>query len=759
MSRTATAHRPAPGLELPLLESKLQPGQRLPWAVPRTALVNRLRASDAPIVALIAPAGFGKTTLLAQWAERDARPHAWLSIDEQDNDPAVFVRYVAAALDRAVDVEPQLLEPLAAPDARSWPSTLAQLAAALSSACTPMIFVLDGVDVLESRGAVQAVSVLADHLPEGSALALSCRSESQLPIARFRAAGRLFELHPHELAMRSHRARELLRSAGVDHSQEQVAELMRRTEGWPAGLYLAALSLEAAGTAGEDEGAAHRLHDRFMDEYVRHEVLSTLSEAELSFMTRISFLETFSWPLCAAVDPGNQVGGLREPGLRGLLVSLDHPRGWYRLHRPFRDVLRSELDRREPAVLQGLNSRAADWYEAHGMLEAAVGHARAAGETERMARLVSSTWFAAVDRGQLPEVARWLESLDHEAVLERFPVLAVAGAWVNALAGRQAEAAGWLESAGARVGRGRRTGGEPIEALVALLRAAMSRDGVTAMRADAELALDKLGPRSPYRPTALLVLGIAELLAGAEHAADAILADVVEQSSLAGGAVAASLALAGRAVLAIRWGNHAEAEALACQARRSVLEGGTDAYATSSLVHAAVAHADVRRGNLASARGELARATKLLARPGHTFPWLEAQAWLEIVQLNLSLADDVGAETALTNLDVLLRRCPDLGTLTDSARHLRRQLAVRRTGYGHRPARLTGAELRLLPLLSTHLSFREIAERLFVSRNTVKTQAISVYRKLGVSSRSEAIARVADLGLIDSPVMAVRTGC
>jgi len=746
-------------LELePLLESKLHRPQRLPWAVPRTALVNRLRASSAPIVALIAPAGFGKTTLLAQWACRDARPHAWLSVDEQDNDSAVLVRYVAAALDRAVDVEPLLLEPLAAPDARSRPSTLARLAAALSSACTPMIFVLDGVDALVSRDALQAVSVLADHLPEGSALALSCRSESKLPIARFRAAGRLFELQPHELAMRNHRARELLRCAGVDHSQEQVADVMRRTEGWPAGLYLAALALEAAGSAGEDEGAARRLHDRFLDEYVRHEVLSTLSEAELSFLTRISFLETFSRPLCAAVDPSNQVDGLRVPGLRGLLVPLDQPRGWYRLHRPFRDVLRSELDRCGPAVLRELNGRAAGWYEEHGMLEEAVSHARAAGETDRMARLVSSTWFAAVERGHLPDVARWLEPLDQEPVLERFPVLAIAAAWVNALAGREAEAAGWLDSAGVQAGRARRAGDDPMDALVALLRAAMCRDGVAAMRADAELALGRLGPRSVYRPAALLMLGTAQLLAGAERAADTILAGLAEQSSLAGGAVAASLAFAGRAALAIRRGNHAEADALAQQARLSVLEGGFDAYATSALVHAVAAHAAVRHGNLASARDELARAMKLLSRPGHTFPWLEAQAWLEIVRLELALADDVGAETALGKLDGLLRRRPDLGTVADSVRELRRRLAVREIGHGHRPARLTGAELRLLPLLSTHLSFREIAERLFVSRNTVKTQAISVYRKLGVSSRSEAIERVADLGLVDVPGMSARAG-
>lgn len=394
----------------PVLESKLQPSPRLPWTVSRPGLVNRLRASAAPIAALVAPAGFGKTTLLAQWVDRDARPHAWLTADEHDDDPAVLVRCAAAALDRAVAVEPSLLEPLASPDVRSWPATLARLAAALSSAPEPIIFVLDGVEVLASRRSLQAVSVLADHLPEGSTLALSGRSASRLPIARLRAAGRLFELRPDELAMTAPKTRELLRCAGVDDSPERVADLMQRTEGWPAGLYLAALSLEETG----DEGAARRLHERFMDDYVRHEVLSALSEAELSFLTRISFLEAFSWPLCAAVDPDNQVGGLREPRLRDLLVAQDGRRGWYRLHRPFRDVLRSELERREPAVLQELNGRAAGWYEAQGLLVEAVGHARGAGEIDRTARLVSSAWLTAVDRGQLPRwhagSSRWIRS-------------------------------------------------------------------------------------------------------------------------------------------------------------------------------------------------------------------------------------------------------------------------------------------------------------------------------------------------------------
>jgi LuxR family transcriptional regulator, maltose regulon positive regulatory protein len=735
----------------PVLDPKLMPLRPPKKAVSRTGLINRLRALDESVVVVAAPAGYGKTTLLSQWIKRDARPSAWVAVDDQDNDPAVFLSYLAAGLDRALEIDPPICDVLAAP---TWKSAARRLAAALLSSEEPLIVVLDDVHRLRSPDSLHVLEALAGHLPAGSTLALAGRAQP-LAIARLRARGLLFELGPDELAMNSHEAHSLLRRMGAPASEEQISDLLQRTEGWPAGLYLAGLSLGAAGSSARLTGTEAFGGDHlFVTDYFRLEFLSTLTEDELSFLTRLSVIERFCRPLCAAVldraEVATELDQLEQSGQ--FIVSLDHRREWYRFHRLFRGVLRAELDRREPHIVPALNSRAADWCEAHGMAEDAVEYAYAAGETERVAKLVSGLWFSVFDKGGMTTVARWLGWLDDVHMVKRFPALAVAGAWICALTGHAAEAQAGLElAAPSSAPDGRPGRSTEIEAVVAVLRAAMCANGVDAMRADAELAIAKLNPRSPFRPTALLLLGVSHVLAGNDEDADATLTEVADQSSLPGGAVAASLALAELALLAIARNDHAEAEARGRQAREAVRETCSDGYVTAALVHCVVAHAAVRRGDLTCVRRELARAANLLPQLDYALPWLATQTRLELARLHRLIGTEAGAETLLAEVDALLRRRPRLGTLVQSVHEVRQQ-AVAPTA-GRQASGLTSAELRLLPLLTTHLSFREIAELLFVSRNTVKTQAISVYRKLGVSSRSEAITRAADLGLVDEPAM------
>jgi LuxR family maltose regulon positive regulatory protein len=741
-----------PTLEALALESRLSPPPPPAAAVSRAGLVNRLRASTEPIVLVVAPAGYGKTTLLSQWAERDIRPIAWISIDNEDNDPALLFRSIEAALDRALEGDATFTT--TSSSGESTPSSLAvtMLDSRVSWWEEPAVVVLDDVDRLQNRTSLRLVRALADRLPPGSALALASRTQPRLPIARLRAEGRLLELGAEELAMSSHEARPLLRRAGVHLSEEQIADLTRRTEGWPVGLFLAALSLEQAGSAADERLAEFGGNDSFVVDYMRLEVLSTFTEAQIAALTRVSVLEKLCRPLCAAVlDRPASAAELDELEQLGqFCVRLDHRHEWYRFHRLFRDVLRAELRRREPDIAPTLTSRAADWCEANGMPEDAIEYACAAGETDRAARLLSNRWFSVFDSGRMTTLAGWLDRLDRDGVLERFPRLAVAAAWIRALGGRRAEARCWLEVAAHSPGHGQRSSGaQATEPLVALTRAAMCEGGVGAMQADAELAVRSLPPRSPCQPMALLLLAISHLLAGNEEEADTSLAEVAERSALIGGAIAASLALAERALLASARADHPEAEALAYRARDAAREAGADEYATTSLVHTALAHVAVRQGDLAGANEKIARSSELLSRLGDSLPWLSVQIRLELARIRLAIADAAGAEAALAEADATLRRNPSLGALAEGARELRGRIAMAHTDRSQRTSSLTSAELRLLPLLTTHLSFREIADLLFVSRNTVKTQAISVYRKLGVSSRSEAVARAADLGLVD----------
>jgi LuxR family transcriptional regulator, maltose regulon positive regulatory protein len=281
-----------------------------------------------------------------------------------------------------------------------------------------------------------------------------------------------------------------------------------------------------------------------------------------------------------------------------------------------------------------------------------------------------------------------------------------------------------------------------------LLRAAACRDGVDRMRRDAERAAAQIAPGSLWRGTCLSILAAAYLLAGDDRRADAVFADAYEAAQVSGAVEAASIALAERSLVAIARGAWREAEGLAHRARDMVREAELDDYATSSIVYAASGRAALRQSDWVRAHDDIDRSERLLPLLTHALPWLAVQVRLELVRLHLALTDTARARELMAEVDELLVRRPDLGVLADEAAELRARLDTDRPSADGWASTLTAAELRLLPLLATHLSFRQIADRLRVSRNTVKTQAISVYRKLGVSSRSDAIDRAVELGLV-----------
>ncbi|MDF2740673.1 MAG: ATP-dependent transcriptional regulator, MalT-like, LuxR family, partial [Actinomycetia bacterium] len=230
----------------PILESKLTPAPTRPGLVPRDNLLDWLEATAAtPVIAISAPAGYGKTVLAVEWAKRDPRPFVWLSIDRHDNDPTVLLTYLAVALDRAEPIDPAVLGALASRGTSISQTVMPPLAAALSSKALPVVVVLDDVHLLHDQEGLDAVAVLVDHLPPGSQLAVTSRGEPPLPVARWRAEGRLAELGPGELAMSPAEAGSLLAAVRVELPDGEVAELTRRTEGWPVALYLAALSIKA----------------------------------------------------------------------------------------------------------------------------------------------------------------------------------------------------------------------------------------------------------------------------------------------------------------------------------------------------------------------------------------------------------------------------------------------------------------------------------------------------------------------------------
>src|SRR5215211_8810712 len=236
--RAARALKPKPapsagdGAAFEILESKLAIPFLGSGLVPRTALVNRLRnASEARVISIATPAGYGKTTLLAQWAARDKRPFAWISLEERDNDPAAFLTYLAAAADGIHSVDPSVFRAAASGTDAMWTKGLPRLGAAFAAVEKPMVLVLDDVQTLTNRDCLDALLPISKFLPQGSQLVLSGRAEDELPLPRLRAAGRLLELGPSDLSLTDDEAQELIAAAGVVVSDADVTMLNERTEG------------------------------------------------------------------------------------------------------------------------------------------------------------------------------------------------------------------------------------------------------------------------------------------------------------------------------------------------------------------------------------------------------------------------------------------------------------------------------------------------------------------------------------------------
>jgi LuxR family maltose regulon positive regulatory protein len=718
--------------------------------VPRANLVALLETGhETPIGVLRAGAGWGKTTLLAQWAAASPRPFAWLSVDERDNDPIVLLTYVAVALDRVSRIDSSVFDALVSPGVSVAATVVPRLGAALATIDRPLVLVLDDLHLLDDPAGWDAVAALARHVPEGSQLMLSTRGSPALPMGALRARGLTLEIGPDDLRMTETEAHQLLHAAGVDLPDDQVAELTQQTEGWSAGLYLAALSIRAQRIKAEG-AAKFSGSDRLVSDYLESEVLSHLSPDELRFLTRTAVLERMSGPLCDAVlDESGSAAKLESLARSNLFVVPLDPHGdWYRYHHLFQDLLRSQLNHAEPELVARLLGRATSWCEANEQPETAIAYAQATGDVERVARLVERCTLPAYQGGRVATAERWLSWLEERGALERNAAVAVLAALVATVWGRSADAERRSDAAERATYDGTLyDGSESIGAWLALLRAMRCRHGVERMGADADLAMRTLARGSPFHPVAVLLLAISQWLAGEVDRPDDLFAEVAEEGLERGGPEPVAVALGERAALAIGRGAWVQAEELAGRALRVIRESRMGQHPTSAFVYAVAARVALHRADATRAHALLARAQAL--RPGLTYavPYLSIQTRLELARAYLALADAGGARTVLREIETVLRRQPDLGVLPAQVEELRSSLKTMRADAPG-SSTMTAAELRVLPYLATHLSFPEIGERQYLSRHTVKSHAMAIYRKLNVTSRSDAVRRAHEIGLL-----------
>jgi LuxR family transcriptional regulator, maltose regulon positive regulatory protein len=722
-----------------------------PSTVSRARLTGLLRAEPRPAaVSVVAPPGYGKTILLAEWVAQEraaSRNVGWLTLGEYDNEPSIFLTYIAAALDSMEPVDPSIGSALAARGSRVLAVAVPRLASEIHRHRRPGVLVFDDVHRLTDRTCLDALAALLELLPPGFQVAMAGRMTPDLPFGRLRAKRQVLEIGPEQLAFLGEETRTLAARAGFPLPPDQAQALADRTEGWAAAIYLAALArgrreLPVAST--EDVSG----RETFIADYLRSEFDPILDEQDMILMTRTSILDEVEPALAEVVsgvpDAPSRLARVAQANL--LVGRLALPNVSFRYHNLLRDHLHAELEQREPGIVPDLHRRAAAWYQASGRPELAVEHVIASGDLDAAAELVEAVTLRTYQQGHGDRVERWLGTFGDD-VFERRPSLAVCGALVHALNGRPAIAEHLADIVDRTTFEGAPASGMASFASArSLLRGAMVRHGPDSAMADAILAAEAEGPASPWRTMAAQALALAHLMRGEPDKAEAVITEAVREVKR--GTTHTYFAFALLASLAIARNDWEAAAHYARAAHDGFDLMRFDTVASSALVHAVSARVALHRGDQRHARAELVHAQLVRPLVSYALPSTGVVALLEIGRTYLSLADPAGAGSAVAEAEAILRRRPDLGILGDQVVELRQRSRGSAQALAS-PSTLTPAELRVLPLLSTHLRYKEIGDRLFVSQHTVKTQANSIYGKLGVSGRSEAVTRAIEIGLLE----------
>jgi LuxR family transcriptional regulator, maltose regulon positive regulatory protein len=488
----------------------------------RTELIELLEAgSDRKLTLVGAPVGYGKTTLLTQWRRSQGPnvPFAWVSLDEQDNDPVRLWRHVIEALRQRTPEEAlgaDVLVGLGVVGANLIETVLPMLINDLTKLPHRVVLVLDDYHLIKQKACHETVAFFVEHLPETIHLVISTRSKPALGLGQLRARGEMNEIRIEQLAFSEREAASLLKEEfGLDISRSDLSVLLERTEGWPAGIYLATLSMR-----GKDSHAfieSLRGSSRYIVDLLAEVVLPTFWEEQRYFLLRTSVLEKMSGSLCDEVV-GMEGSGklLRELERSNLfVVPLDEEGEWYRYHQLFSDFLLYELKNIHPKLVPILHGRASAWFEREGQVEDAVRHAIAAGEYERAGILVARHWFGYFVTGQTVTLERWLEALP-EGLVHSNAALALVHAWISASQGRREKTERFLAIAEDSAQRGDLPdGGASVESSAAAIRATFGYGGVQErVEAARRAATLELGRTSPQAALARLGVGANLYLSG-----------------------------------------------------------------------------------------------------------------------------------------------------------------------------------------------------------------------------------------------------
>lgn len=723
----------------------------------RDRLMRRLADPRTSLTVLAAPAGYGKSMLLRQWQAADDRPFAWVSVDRRHDQAPMLIGAIAAELDRLEPLDERVLAPLLAPQPDLWSAVIPRLSAAIEARQEPFVLVLDDLHRVRDERTLAPLVTLAESMPVGSQLAVASREGPAIALGRLRTQRSVVELHADDLAMTEAEAAEVMSGFGIDAPAASLDPVLGKTEGWPAGVYLAGLVLAAAddpAVAVEDFCGDERL----VSDYLREELIAGLPQDQRQFLTGTSILDRLTGPICDHVlELQGSAALLKELARSNLLLTPIYRRdGEYRLHGLLREVLATDLREGDEGLEATLRRRACRWYADHGDIERAVPQAIAGGHDELAADLIwaNTASFRSSGRGALLE--QWLAEFTDARTAELAP-LSMARAAGFATSGDGAASEHWVAVAHEVIRDSTRPEDEQLRLAGHVIRAAAAaRDGVVAMREDVERTYELLPDDNPWRSVCCLIEGVSWHLSGELDEASRWL----EEGSRRGLTLAPNigmLCLAQRSLLCDDIGDREESYRLADQALGAAELFGLGEDSSASLAFMIGAFAQARRGRSGEASHNLRSARRLLSGLTDFSYWYEAEARL-VAGRTLLLLEEVGeARGMLAQAGRFIQRTPGASMLGRWAEVAWKDAETAARSFTDRWP-LSPAELRILQFLPTHLSQREIADEMFVSTNTVKSHTKAVYRKLGVSSRTEAVAKARAVGLLDGGRSASASG-
>ncbi len=663
-------------------------------------------------------------------------------LSNRDNDPVVLLARVVAALEHTGPVSSELMGALSRATPRIVEIALPLLAADLHKR-EPFVLVLDDAHLITSRRSRSILWFLAEQVPSGSQLVLVTRGDPGMRRGRLRAGGDLTEVGATLLALDTQETQALAALGGLELSVEEAAALQERTEGWAAAVALTALSLR-----GRDDAAACAVGlsgtQPQIAEFLLEEVLGRQSGALKTFLLGTSILDRMTPALCDAVlGTDNAVDSLEALARsNAFVVPLDDRGEWYRYHHLFGDLLRAELKRRHPELLPLYLARAAKWCDRHGSPDEAFVYAYESGDLSQAGRIALGRWDELTGHGRIETLRLWLARCTAEEI-ESDAQLSIAAAWTAALLGDPVRARRFIAAAERQpLDVPSADGASSLRSALAIVRCAVAPDGIHGMLRDAEFVYDAERSESTrWLLSACRALGTARILLGRPQEALEAFGEALALSSNRPELAHVRLyCLAYMAFAAAELGNRQNAQRWAADALMLVDEAHLDGIAQSAIAYGAGALTQRQRGDYTAAARQLEHVRRLHGLL-HGVPWLEVDLALRCAHVSLDIGDHTGAVEFEAVASDVLRGYPDAGTLPARLQRLGERI---RRGKDYE---LTPAELRLLCFLPTHLSLQEIADRLHLSRPTVKTQVASIYDKLGVKTRSGAVEIIEQSGL------------